>query len=88
MSKAPKVGTTARTNWYKKFNLALDDTTPGYASNIDSYSDIDLTTVGHGRMHATDMEGNPIEKKSPYKKGIGKYTKKAKGSRGYKMKRK
>ena len=30
----------------------------------------------------------PIQKKSPYKKGIGKYTKKAKGSRGYKMKRK
>ena len=29
-SKAPKVGTTARTNWYKKFNLALDETTPGY----------------------------------------------------------
>ena len=26
--KAPKVGTIARTNWYKKFNLALDDTTP------------------------------------------------------------
>ena len=31
---------------------------------------------------------SPIEKKSPYKKGIGKYAKKAKGSRGYKMKRK
>ena len=31
---------------------------------------------------------SPAEKKSPYKKGIGKYTKKAKGSRGYKMKRK
>jgi hypothetical protein len=30
----------------------------------------------------------PIQKKSPYKKGIGKYAKKAKGSRGYKMKRK
>ena len=27
-TKAPKVGTTARTDWYKKFNLALDDTTP------------------------------------------------------------
>jgi len=32
-SKAPKVGTTARTNWYKKFNLALDETTPGYKSS-------------------------------------------------------
>jgi len=31
---------------------------------------------------------SPIEKKSPYKKGIGKYAKKAKGNRGYKMKRK
>jgi len=31
---------------------------------------------------------SPIEKKSPYKKGLGKYAKKAKGSRGYKMKRK
>ena len=55
-SKAPKVGTQARTDWYKKFNLALDDTTP-------------------------------LTKKSPYKKGLGKYTKKAKGSRGFKMKK-
>jgi len=31
---------------------------------------------------------SPIEKKSPYKKGLGKYAKKAKGKRGYKMKRK
>lgn len=31
---------------------------------------------------------SPVEKKSPYKKGIGKYAKKAKGKRGYKMKRK
>ena len=30
---------------------------------------------------------SPVEKKSPYKKGIGSYAKKAKGSRGYKMKR-
>jgi len=34
-----------------------------------------------------DTEMIPIQKKSPYKKGIGKYAKKAKGSRGYKMKR-
>ena len=27
-SKAPKVGTEKRTNWYKKHNLKLDDTTP------------------------------------------------------------
>ena len=53
-TKAPKVGTTARTDWYKKFNLALDDTT----------------------------------KISPYKKGISKnYTRKPKGSRGFKMKK-
>ena len=31
---------------------------------------------------------SPIEKKSPYKKGLGKYAKQAKGNRGYKMKRK
>jgi hypothetical protein len=59
-TKAPKVGTTARTKWYKKFNLALDDTTP---------------------------PPTPVPKKSPYKKGLGKYAKKAKGSRGYKMKK-
>jgi hypothetical protein len=35
-----------------------------------------------------NIEITPIQKKSPYKKGIGKYAKKAKGSRGYKMKRK
>ena len=34
-TKAPKVGTTARTDWYKKFNLDLDDTTPGYKSKRD-----------------------------------------------------
>ena len=55
--KVPKVGTQARNDWYKKFNLKLDETTP-------------------------------LTKKSPYKKGIGSYAKKAKGSRGYKMKRK
>ena len=30
---------------------------------------------------------SPIDKKSPYKRGIGSYAKKAKGSRGYKMKK-
>jgi hypothetical protein len=35
-----------------------------------------------------DDRDSPVEKKSPYKKGIGKYAKKAKGNRGYKMKRK
>ena len=30
---------------------------------------------------------SPVEKKSPYKKGLGSYAKKAKGSRGYKMNR-
>mgnify|MGYP003628743197 CR=1 FL=1 len=32
-------------------------------------------------------DGSAFNKKSPYKKGIGKYTKKAKGSRGFKMKK-
>ena len=30
--KAPKVGTQARTNWYKKFNLGLDHTTPRFVA--------------------------------------------------------
>ena len=30
---APKVGTQARTKWYKKHNLKLDDTTPKLQSN-------------------------------------------------------
>jgi len=39
--------------------------------------------------HTKDPYYNsPVEKKSPYKKGLGKYAKQAKGSRGYKMKRK
>ena len=29
---APKVGTQARTSWYKKFNLALDHTTPRFVA--------------------------------------------------------
>lgn len=33
-SKAPRVGTQARTDWYKKNNLKLDDTTP--QSKVDS----------------------------------------------------
>ena len=44
-------------------------------------------------LYIDDYEGKnveitPIQKKSPYKKGLGKYAKKAKGKRGYKMKRK
>jgi hypothetical protein len=39
-------------------------------------------------MEENRLFDSPVEKKSPYKKGIGKYAKKAKGSRGYKMKRK
>ena len=34
-----------------------------------------------------DTISGVFKKKSPYKKGLGKYTKKAKGSRGYKMKK-
>ena len=41
-----------------------------------------------GDYEGKDLVISPIEKVSPYKKGIGKYTKKAKGKRGYKMKRK
>ena len=39
-------------------------------------------------FNKTNDYSSPVEKKSPYKKGLGKYAKKAKGSRGYKMKRK
>jgi hypothetical protein len=70
-SKAPKVGTQARTNWYMKHNLKLDDTTPDFRE-IEEF---------HKTYHS------PVEKKSPYKKGIGSYTKKPKGSRGFKMNR-
>ena len=48
------------------------------STEVDTGEEIDLEKVKVG----------PIEKKSPYKKGIGKYAKKAKGNRGYKMKRK
>jgi len=86
-NKVPKVGTQARTNWYKKYNLELDETTPGYKSKKD---------VGGPGTFQGDPEKEhfgatsraPLTKKSPYKKGIGSYAKKAKGSRGYKMKRK
>ena len=85
-TKAPKVGTQARTDWYKKFNLALDDTTPGHKSKIDA--------GGTGAFQGDPEKENwgatsrvPLTKKSPYKKGLGKYAKQAKGSRGYKMKK-
>ena len=40
------------------------------------------------RQDADELFDSPVEKKSPYKKGLGSYAKQAKGSRGYKMKRK
>jgi len=40
-----------------------------------------------GDYEGRNVKMTPIQKKSPYKKGIGKYAKKAKGSRGYKMKK-
>ena len=73
-TKAPKVGTQARTDWYKKHNLALDKTTPGFKE--DSSIPTDVTIVDHGMQYAIDpVTGNPVKKKSPSKK------------RGYKMKR-
>ena len=39
-------------------------------------------------VEAHEKSLSPVEKKSPYKKGLGSYAKQAKGSRGYKMKRK
>ena len=95
-TKAPKVGTTARTNWYKKHNLELDPTTPGYKSKIDAVGtgafqcDPEKENFGAtSRVPLNQEEMDSVfKKKSPYKKGLGKYTKKAKGSRGYKMKRK
>ena len=47
-----------------------------------------IASLYEERLAADELFDSPVEKKSPYKKGIGKYTKKAKGNRGYKMKRK
>ena len=80
--KAPKVGTQARTNWYIEHDLELDPTTPGFEDTDPSYK---IIKGKYGPVSVID--DNPIPKKSPYKKGIGKYAKKAKGSRGYTMKR-
>ena len=85
-NKAPKVGTQARTNWYKKFNLKLDETTPGYKSKTD-VGEIGVFQGDPEKEHFGAMSRVPLTKKSPYKKGIGSYAKKAKGSRGYTMKR-
>ena len=72
-SKAPKVGTQARTNWYKKHNLALDDTTPGYTPDPikvepGSFVDIDGNGIDDRVEGVTRYHGNPINKKSPHKK--------------------
>jgi len=138
-TKAPKVGTQARIDWYKKHNLALDDTTKLKEEQLQSpnadlkkfkksklvsdqrkfYVDKDQdnirdaiqgTTSYDPNMHISPerywekynktakqrelnelsqlADGSAFNKKSPYKKGIGSYAKKAKGSRGFKMNRK
>ena len=73
-TKAPKVGTKARTKWYMKNNLALDDTTPSAKSTRDDgvvNIQLDPEKPDFGAVSRV-----PLQKKSPSKK------------RGYKMKRK
>ena len=68
----------------------ISDPVPNVAANKTEKKDTNLLAqfLKPGFMHAADLMGNPVNKKSPYKKGLGKYAKKAKGSRGYKMNRK
>tara|TARA_R100001015_G_scaffold14285_1_gene6496 strand:+ start:213 stop:719 length:507 start_codon:yes stop_codon:yes gene_type:complete len=73
-TKAPKVGTKARTKWYMKNNLALDDTTPSVKSTRNEgvvNIQLDPEKPNFGAVSRV-----PFQKKSPSKK------------RGYKMKRK
>ena len=72
-TKAPKVGTKARTKWYMKNNLALDDTTPSAKSTRnDGVVNIQLNPE---KPDFGAVSRVPLQKKSPSKK------------RGYKMKR-
>ena len=57
--------------------LTRDETYADYAYSVDK----DVHPKGL-------LKSSAVEKKSPYKKGLGSYAKKAKGSRGYKMNRK
>jgi len=50
--------------------------------------DPNASTFGKTYQFKGGTYGSPIDKKSPYKKGLGSYAKKAKGNRGYKIKRK
>ena len=94
-SKLSGSGTDARKKQYDAKGWKYDDTIKGYnrdgsrKEKKNKYDDLfDVPFNPNLKYDQYDSEGNPITKKSPYKKGIGSYTKKAKGSRGYKMKRK
>ena len=72
----------------KTFDWNGNPYTTELKENKNKYDDLfDVPFNPNLKYDQYDSEGNPIQKKSPYKKGIGSYTKKAKGSRGYKMKR-
>ena len=73
-TKAPKVGTKARTKWYMKNNLALDDTTPSAKSTRDD--GVVNIQLNPEKPDFGAVSRVPLQKKSPSKK------------RGYKMKRK
>ena len=62
-TKAPKVGTQARTNWYIEHDLELDPTTPGFEDTDPSYK---IIQGKYGPVSVID--DNPIPKKSPTKK--------------------
>jgi len=94
-SKLSGSGTDARKKQYDAKGWKYDDTIKGYnrdgsrKEKKNKYDDLfDVPFNPNLKYDQYDSEGNPITKKSPYKKGIGSYAKKAKGSRGYKMKRK
>ena len=77
-------------NRIKKENKGkIGDPPPNVATKETGKKDTNLMAeiLKPGFMHAVDIIGKPINKKSPYKKGLGSYAKKAKGSRGYTMKR-
>ena len=67
---APKVGTQARTKWYKKHNLKLDDTTPKLQSNKKTKTGYFQGDPEKPNFGATYL--NPITKRKYKKKKQGK----------------
>ena len=86
-----KTGTHGELNDYTSFEfMKPGSNTWTKAEPVDGdYSGMNrINELFAERRNADELFDSPVEKKSPYKKGLGSYAKKAKGSRGYKMKRK